>query len=479
MRWSPILEKLYWLSLFVFVMTVTVFPIQSEDLFMYLALARDFFQHGKFATSDPFVYPVIQYWTILHQWLSYFIFYGAYEAGGYNAIIAFKVIFIGAVLGLPLIWAYKNAQASFMWGLSVLIGVMAMSFRLMERTSMFSDAMIVAVIAILANEIQRPSRIKYLLPVLFLVWVNLHPGFPTGWALCGMALFVRLRHWRSKDFRILLGLTAASVLICLVNPRGLDGVLYPFVFSQNEGAMFRKLYFEWFPTMDPLFFWNWQSAYILGIIGLNLVLIYKTWRTKPYFEILASVFMITYGLYAIRFVTTMCYALILLNVLFALRLKAFPKVFRFAKPMLMIVLLTLSVKNVIWGYDVISGHRNIGWELDEKVLPVKGADLVKRTMFIGNVFNSHMFGGYLAWVWGDQRKIFYHGFVTDTKFYLSDYIGFFRGRESFDALVKKYEITAFLLDRFQGSEPLLKTLAEHPNWKLGYIDDSTLIFILK
>ena len=446
---------------------------------MYLALARDYFQHGDFAKSDPFVFPTMQSWTILHQWLSYFVFYGLYELGGYNAIIVFKVSLFLGMLGLPLFWTRQNPQANFFWALSVLVGIMAMSFRLMERTSIFSDAMILFLIAILAAELQNPSRLKYCLPMIFLIWVNMHPGFPTGWGLCALAIAVRWRQWRTRDFQIFAGLILISVLVCLINPRGVDGVLYPFVFSQNEGALFRKLYFEWFPTMDPLFFWHRQTAYIFGIIGLNLFLICKTWRSRPYFEILASLFMIVYGLYAIRFVTTMCFALVLLNAILATKLKPFSNVLRFATPALLVLLLSASVRNSVWGYDIISGHREMGWGLDEKVLPIKSAELIQKTTFIGNVFNSHMFGGYLAWVWGGERKIFYHGFVTDTNFYLREYLGFFRGKETFDTLTKKYEITAFLLDRFQGSEPLLKTLTEHPEWKLGYIDDSSLIFVRK
>jgi hypothetical protein len=477
-RLETISEKILVLVLILFVVSLTLCPIQSEDIFMYLAIARDYFQRGEFSTSDPFVYPAIKYWTILHQWLGYFAFYGTYLLGGYNAIIALKVLLVLGVLTAPLLWAQKNSAALVCWAISVLIAGFAISFRLMERTSLFSDLLVTLVLGILLSELNVPSRKKFFLPLVFLVWVNVHPGFPTGWALCGLALLANIRQWKTKSYRQLFAVTAASVLICLLNPRGLDGLLYPFVFSQNEGAVFRKLYFEWFPTMSPIFFWHSQTVFILGLICLNLFLLLKTSRSKPVFEILASLFMIFYGLYAIRFVTTMAYALVLVNTVLALRLGTWSWI-KSARWITIFLAIGLAVKNFGWGYNTISGHRDVGWGLDENVVPVKATALLQKTNFEGNIFNSHMFGGYLAWALGGNHKVFYHGFVTDTDFYLHEYIAFFKGRESFDAQVAKYNIKVFILDRFQGGEPLLRTLTEHPHWRLGFMDEASLMFIPK
>jgi hypothetical protein len=484
MRFLGSVRKYLWVLILGLVVTFTLFPIQSEDLFFYLALAREYFQKGQFPASDPFMYPVVHSWTILHQWLAYLVYYGFYELGGYNAIIIAKVAAITGVLAFPLVWTRKTekatgqTQAIFFWSVSVLIALPAMAFRLMERSSLFSDILVTVVLGILLAEIKTPSRWKYALPFLFLLWVNLHPGFPTGWALCGLAVLASLPKWRSKEFRNLCAVVAASVLACLLNPKGLYGVLYPFVFSQNEGALFRKLYYEWFPTMDPLFFWNLQSIFIIALIALNLFLLFQTRRMKPVFEMLSSLFMILYGLYAVRFVPTMSYALVLINTSLALRLKEGPWLKK-ANVAVAAVTIVIVVKNVFWGYDMISGHRDLGFGLDDRVVPVKAAEIVDRTVFLGNVFNAHMFGGYLAWAWNGHKKVFYHGFATDTDFYLKEYVAFYLGREQFDAQVAKYDIKVFILDRFAGEAPLIKILSEHPGWKLSYLDDSSLIFIPK
>ena len=143
-----------------FVVTLSLFPIQSEDLFMYLALAREYFRNGSFPSSDPFLLAETNSWTILHQWLSYILFYGIYSLGGYAAIIVTKVALILGTLSIPLLWVRKNWAAVFFWSLSVLIGALAMSFRLVERTSIFSDIFVTLIIGILIKEIESPSRIS-------------------------------------------------------------------------------------------------------------------------------------------------------------------------------------------------------------------------------------------------------------------------------------------------------------------------------
>src|SRR3989344_5809445 len=221
---EKVFKSLVWVSIALFVVTMSCFAIQSEDLFMYLAIAREYFKTGAFPVHDPFLYSIPNYaWTIFHQWLGYLSFYVLYELGGYSLIILTKTAFITAALCLPVFRARKSAEATFVWGLSVILGVLAMSFRMMERTSLFSDFFIVIVLNILMSEQKAPSRWKYLLPVLFALWVNLHPGFPIGWFLCGLFLLANIKKWQSLEYKKWVGVTLASVLACFLNPKGLDG----------------------------------------------------------------------------------------------------------------------------------------------------------------------------------------------------------------------------------------------------------------
>lgn len=414
----------------------------------------------------------------MHQWLGYLVYYGLYIAGGFNLIILTKTALISFFLLLPILSRRLSQVSLFYWGASVFLAMSAMSFRLMERTSLFSDFLILAVLWILLTENKKPGKLKYLLPVLFLFWVNLHPVFPIGWALCGLFLVCRMRRFREKEYQRFAIITFFSVIICLINPQGLTGLLYPLQFATNEGVVFRKYYFEWMPTLGSLFINQAQTVFLGLLIALNVFLIFRTRRSKPVFEALASVFFIAYGLYAIRFVPTLCFTLTYLNFSLAKRLPEIHFVKKMNYAMAALALL-LGVKNIAYGYNVISGHREFGLGLDPAVVPAKAAEIILNNKQIGNVFNSHMFGSYLAWAWGGQRKIFYHGFVTDTNLFLNEYVAFSENADRFNQQVEKYHIDAFLLDRFRGNEALLNILVAHPHWQLAYKDEGTLIFIRK
>jgi len=476
-------KKLVWVFAALLIVSVSMFPLMSDDLFMYLAIAREYLKTGSFPATDPFLYSIPNFsWTIMHQWLGYLVFYGLYVLGDFNLIVILKSLFLTAVFCFPL-WRLSkspsSSQATWVWGLSVVIAVWAMSFRMIERTSFFTDFFIVAVLNILTAEKVKPSRWKYLLPVIFLFWVNLHPGFPIGWFLCGLFLLVNIRQWKTAEFRKIAAMTLLSVLVCFINPRGIDGFLYPFSFMQNEGKIFRQFYYEWMPTLHSSYREYAQSYFIVDLGVLNLVLLFLARKQKPYFEFLASAFFIFYGFYAIRFVPSYCFALVTLNASLAMKIQ-YPKFsFKYLNLALAMVALLWAVKNIGWGYETISGHRDFGLGVNPQIVPEKAAQLLDQSGLKANVYNSHLYGSYLAWAWEGHRKILYHGFVTDTQFFVNEFLKFGVGRSQFDQQVQKFDIGAFFLDRFKGNEGLLEILSNHPEWQLAYKDEGALIFIKK
>src|SRR5437870_9914408 len=66
---------------------LSFFPVQSDDIFMYLAIGRRFFREGGFPRIDPFLYSIPNYyWHILHEWASHLLAYGLYQFGGWTML---------------------------------------------------------------------------------------------------------------------------------------------------------------------------------------------------------------------------------------------------------------------------------------------------------------------------------------------------------------------------------------------------------
>src|SRR5439155_671236 len=106
-----------------------------------------------------------------------------------------------------------------------------------------------------------PSR---WLPLVFLVWVNLHGGFFFGLLALGLllsssAVVQRFEPGpepvgggplalRPSDKRLAL-LAAASVLVCLINPNGLEAFTYPLKYAFDTTSPFLELA-EWLPPFQ-------------------------------------------------------------------------------------------------------------------------------------------------------------------------------------------------------------------------------------
>ncbi|MBC7540492.1 MAG: hypothetical protein H7281_16830 [Bacteriovorax sp.] len=93
------------------VASITTYPVQSDDLYMYLAIARNYFSDGYFSQIDPYFYPVTNYpWVIMHQWLGYLIYYGVFKLGGFDLIVIFKSILLLTIFSIPLFVLKENAK---------------------------------------------------------------------------------------------------------------------------------------------------------------------------------------------------------------------------------------------------------------------------------------------------------------------------------------------------------------------------------
>src|SRR5262245_57975677 len=69
----------------------TLFAIQSGDVVMYLALARDFVFSGDWKFTDPYLYPLHSaplIWT--HEYLSFAIFSWLHHFFGWPGLIFLK-----------------------------------------------------------------------------------------------------------------------------------------------------------------------------------------------------------------------------------------------------------------------------------------------------------------------------------------------------------------------------------------------------
>jgi hypothetical protein len=455
-----------------------LFPLQSDDLFMYLAVAKKFFETGHLPAMDPFLVKELP-WHMEHQWLSYFFFYGLYQWGGYTLITVAKVLlFIGTII-IPFVVLPRTSLRWAVGGFSVLLSCLAADFRFFERSEIFTSFFLLIVFLICRQELEKPSRWKWMLPSVFALWVNLHPGFYLGWAILGAALLVSA--WQKPRQQTLPFAISGilSIAACWLNPLGTAGVLYPWEFSRTYAPFLRQYYFEWYSPFHPLLRQSPHLSFLilLWLLTLTLLilrhLLWRQWQRPPWLEWLVFVLMTVVMATGIRFAPTFCFILIALN------LSLVPREVqgsRFQQLLLAssLMLAAVAVKNIFWGYETISGRRQVALGVDQRVVPQEAVEWMKQHDIKGPLYNSHMFGAYLAWAW--DGKCMYDGSVVDPEYFLNEYSRFARSPTDFAELVEKYHIRSFLLDRFIDARPLVEILTHDPRWKLVFINEGSLIF---
>jgi hypothetical protein len=143
---------------------------------------------GRFPATDPFLFSLPSYaWHIEHEWLSYLVFYAVFRAAGFAGLVLFKtVLILIPVLLLFLLCRCQGALKLCAISAALLLAFFAGADRLLERASLFSDALLLVVLLLLYFNSRRLSATLFIIPALFLLWVNLHPGFILGLAVLWM-----------------------------------------------------------------------------------------------------------------------------------------------------------------------------------------------------------------------------------------------------------------------------------------------------
>lgn len=475
-----------------FVSLLAFFPVISDDLFMYLALGRIFFQTGHFPNTDPFLFTNVKNaWQIMPEWGSYLTYYLVFNIGSWTGLVIFKTLLLLAMAALPLFLASRLKYKSPFIILLIMAAAMASSPRFIERSDQFSNFFAPLVLTILLWNDYSPGRFLYVLPFIFLFWVNLHPGFALGLIFTIIFLIFSLFKKNKKSRNILFGAMIGSFFACLINPQGLIGLIYPFkVFLASNTSKLPSQYYEFMPTYSRLYIHTFEVWIFLATILIGAILLYFSRKQKPWKEFLIYLLITYLGLSAIRYVPITVFSYSVLYTWLSFKNQFLPiKNLTLSKGLTIInILICLTVLNalfVFWlfffGYTSYSGPRKVGSGINKLIYPIKAAEIIDRYNLTTPLFNQHDFGAFLAWYWNGKRKLFYHGFVDNINFYQTDYLGVNKSPEEFERIVKKYQLGAFLLANY-GFDPqhlplIYQILSTNPRWKLVYWDHLSLLFI--
>lgn len=484
------------ISLVAFALALSIFSVRSDDLFMYLAAGEAILSSGSIPSIDPFLFSIQNApWQITHEWLAYIPIYLTFKYFGWNGLIILKCIPIVLAALTPLALARRLKTSAVVAALLAFLACISACDRFIERTSIISDCFTAIALALIILQRAQVLRAVWALPLLFLLWTNLHPGVLVGLVLVIAALLASFIDGTESPQRLRISLVLAIVAAC-INPEGVQGVLYPILKTTNENeSVVREFYDEWKPTLSPQYLASLEVQVFLvllvtvGGILLRRILAESGARRATLarfsFEIFAFAAVAYHGLSAIRFLPTGAFGIATLGAALTLRRDstAVPLMIMGlrAESCTTLWLLVSTAYVAMFGYSPLSGPRTLGFGFNPLYYPVRAAALADEIGLSTNVFNQHEFGNYLAWTWRPRRKVFFHGFVDDAVFYRDNYIAVTKSKEDFDRIVDNFSIGAFLLEGRTLSSPQLplvyRELTTRLDWALVYRDRTSALFL--
>ncbi len=465
-----------------FALLMAVEKVHNNDIWWHLKTGQWILETGKIPQTDPFTFTTPDAAWAPHYWFSDVLFAAIFGIGGFDGLILFKALIIGAAFFITFRLMLRQNVNPLLAVVMVLLAVFIGHFRFLLRPHVFMFFLSAAFFWVLSfGGGQRNLKLLWLLP-LMLLWVNLHGSFFLGLVLTGCLLIEELlaagyRRIQKKDantkwptFSMLV-----FVLLCgitFLNPFGIDllqWIVADFALKNVADTFQVEEHMALTWGMHPLF-WTLMFA-----TAISFVLAFRRARLFHLLVFAATSYLAIQG---VRFVAL---AAILQAPILGYNLQAIldripGKKWRSRRGLqaaLAILLLavggTLIFKRSFADYTV---HR-FGLGINETRFPEAAVHFLRELDPQGNIYNSWPIGGYLLWK-QPERKIFLDGRYLDAQLELMAQLNTMTETE-IEALFNRFDIRAAILSR--KDRRLAAYFSRAKDFRLAYFDDNVLLYI--
>jgi len=456
------------------------YPGVDNDLWGHLFFGREILSQGGLPTTNLYSYTAPGHPWINHEWLAEIVFYGIYRLLGSSGLILLKVLLGGAILWM--LSGIVRRRTPHPWlGFLTLIWVMAvLSPGFNIRPQVFTYGLFTVFLFLFYRWEERPSWCLLYVPVLTVLWVNLHGGVVAGLGALGLFFLVntlRLNFEGGGSRVVLMQLvlpSALALLALLVNPYGVELL----------GFLWRDLRLdrpisEWDPV--PL----WDLSFIEFKLALLVVLVslrQGAWRRwEVLLTLLAAVLALRHQrhipLFAIAAAPLLAEGMErLLHALGGLaREKGWeewsPAVWKiFSSGILLLVFLLWA-----WIGKIHVEHR-FRVVVSPLEYPTQAADFLLRNRIEGNLAVPFDWGEYFIWKLSPGSRVSIDGRYTTAYPHrvIEDSWEWMGGGQKWSRLNERYPTEIAVTKRSHGVTSLLR---HHPEWVYIYSDPIAFIFV--
>ncbi|MCB8965716.1 MAG: hypothetical protein H6660_02385 [Ardenticatenaceae bacterium] len=492
LRWLTF-TRLITLVTFVAIFAMAARIPTDTDSWWHLQSGRWIIENRAIPLTDPFSHTRLGEPWIDHGWLAQAAIFLAWEWLGYGGL----VLFLAALVTAAFSFAWMQCRQANMWLRAFVFIIAAASTSIIWaiRPQMVSFLLTSIVAYLLYRFKQGSIKSLWLLPVIMLIWVNIHGGFAIGFILMVAYLFGEtvnqlLHMWQVKSdatpvsadpqgigwrgIGLLLLVMAICFLLLPLNPNTTQMWSYPF---RTVGIGVLQDYIqEWQAPDFHAFYLHpfiWLLLAALTVFGL-------AGRRADFTELTLVALFAYMSLLAVRNIPL--FALVNAPVIVRVGTQAWARWRGQGKEwsssqkglalavnwlLLLFVLLVALVRFA----DAASITTNEAEQA--QTLPVGAIAYLQEAQPAGPLFNDYNWGGYLIWrlpqypVFVDGRTDLY-----DDDF-LRDYLLIDAAGNGWQERLDAYGVRLAVISPYSA---LAQALAQEPDWQEVYADDMALVF---
>jgi hypothetical protein len=453
------------------VLTLAEPTVVDLDLWGLMAMGRETLLWGWPPTQDPFAYVPTKNPFVYHEWLSGVLFYLVLEDLG---SWAFKPLLIAlglSTVGLAAL-AGRRLGASY---LSLLI-VLVMSLLPIQRgySPIRAQALtffFFALFVFLLEEARNGRhRLLLIIPLVTVVWANLHGGFVAGIGL--LCLYIVSHFLLGQRPWLLMGVCFTAILGTLLNPYGLDYWQY----LRQHLLMPRPYHPEWAPLrLDFASGWAFTALALISalsfigarrrywpgfiVMGVTAFLGFRSVRFIPFFAIAAIAYLPVHLSPLLDRVVESCRS----------RLDV--------RPLLATLLASVMLFGLTFG-SLFHLAVLTSWQLTVPVnyYPVGAVEFLRVNGLEGNLATPFNWGQYVLWKLYPKVKISHDGrYETVYPEEVSeDNFNFIFGKGSWRRLLTNYPTEMVLVDK---SFPVTRLMDDESGWSNVYEDGISAVYL--
>lgn len=487
MDFKNILEKLmqkdlkpiiFYVVFFLFILAYNLTAQAYDyDLWARLIVGKCFMQTGQVLKHDFLSYTPTHTWYD-HEWGSGVVFYITQHYFTHVGLLMLQVILLFLIyFTITKIVKLRGVQTTHPYNFIFYFFSLCAITQVVDqpiRCQLFSFFFFTIFLYILELARKGENRPLWLMPVIMLVWNNLHGGCVAGLGL--IAMYIIGEFINRKPVKKYLAPFILSLLVLPINPWGFKYL----VFLVHATTMKRPDIMEWFDLFTPMYnkafleFRLFAATMIFAEVGY----IVKAVRSKvfnfdatKFIVILSTLYLATSHVKHIPFAVISMTAFLYDDIYTIFNLVTFNIFNKVAK----------YKDFLVYGLAFVFIFININKQnfdpfLEWNKYPIRVVEFMRLNDIKGNLFVNFGQGSFVSYKLYPHNKIYMDGRYEEVYY---DYMlpimqEFFLAGPKWDTLFKTFPPEVLLIEK---NYPIYKKLATVPEWKRIFADNNFALFV--